>query len=98
MERRMSSLETVASTGIEGLDNILGGGFPRKRLYLLQGDPGVGKTTTALQFLLYGARMGEKCLYVTLSETKDELCAAARSHGWSLDEISIYEMTVGEGS
>jgi circadian clock protein KaiC len=66
-------------------------------MYLVQGDPGVGKTTLALQFLLEGVRVGERGLYVTLSETRDELHAAARAHGWSLEQLSIYEMAVGEG-
>ena len=61
------------ATGIEGLDNILEGGFPANRVYLVEGDPGTGKTTLALQFLMEGARLGEASLYVTLSETKEEL-------------------------
>lgn len=84
----------LASTGIEGLDKILRGGFPRDRIYLLEGNPGSGKTTIALQFLLEGARLGEKGLYVTLSETKDELFGVARSHRWSLDDISIYDLAL----
>ena len=85
-----------AATGIEGFDHILMGGFPRNRVYLLQGDPGVGKTTLGLQFLLEGARRGEKGLYITLSETIAELHEVARSHGWSLDSIALYEQLVGE--
>jgi len=85
-----------AATGIEGFDHILMGGFPRNRVYLLQGDPGVGKTTMGLQFLLEGARAGEQCLYITLSETIAELHEVARSHGWSLDSIALYEQLVGE--
>jgi circadian clock protein KaiC len=73
------------SSGVEGLDSVLQGGFRRNRLYLLEGDPGAGKTTLALQFLLEGIRNGEAGLYVTLSETAEELAAGARSHGWSLD-------------
>src|ERR1700758_669208 len=80
-------------TGTSGLDHILGGGFPPHALYLLQGDPGVGKTTLALQFLLAGSRRGESCLYVTFSETRDELFAVARSHGWSLDGIGFLELS-----
>ena len=76
-----------------GLDAILGGGLPIDRLYLLEGDPGTGKTTLALQFLLDGVRRGEAALYVTLSETTDELQAVADSHGWSLDGITIHELT-----
>ena len=85
-----------AATGIEGLDYILKGGFPRHRVYLLQGDPGVGKTTLALQFLLEGAKHGETGLYITLSETIEELHAVAKSHGWSLDSIHLFEQLVGE--
>lgn len=86
------------ATGIEGLDDILEGGLPAHRLYLIEGDPGTGKTTLALQFLREGARLGEPGLYVTLSETKDELNAVARSHGWSLDGFNIYEMVPAEDS
>ena len=81
------------STGIAGLDAVLHGGLPRDRLYLIDGSPGVGKTTLALQFLLEGLRRGEQCLYVTLSETKNELDAVAESHGWSLDGIAIIELS-----
>jgi circadian clock protein KaiC len=80
-------------TGIPGFDGILGGGFPARRLYLVQGDPGAGKTTLALRFLLEGVRRGERSLYVTLSETRDELADIARSHGWSLDGLSITEVS-----
>jgi len=79
-------------TGIEGFDDVLGGGFPAGRLYLVEGDPGAGKTTLAMQFLMAGARAGEPVLYVTLSETEEEMRAAARSHGWSLEGITIYEL------
>ncbi len=81
-----------ASTGISGLDDILGGGFPCQRLYLVQGDPGVGKTTLALQFLFEGVRSGERGLYITLSETREELVQVADSHGWDLDSIVVLEM------
>src|SRR5246127_1467545 len=86
------------STGIAGLDDILGGGFPRNRLYLVEGDPGTGKTTLALQFLLEGARLGERGLYVTLSESEDELRLVARRHGWSLDDISVFELVPPEAA
>lgn len=83
-------------TGVLGLDEVLGGGLPRDRLYLVQGEPGTGKTTLALQFLLEGASSGERCLYVTLSETRAEIEATARSHGWSLRDIVIIEMSALE--
>src|SRR5258708_23441406 len=84
------------STGIEGLDDIMGGGFPRNRLYLVQGDPGVGKTTLALQYLLEGVRQQERGLYITLSETKEELLEVAGSHGWSLDGFAVMELSAIE--
>jgi circadian clock protein KaiC len=97
MEAQLAAVETAtASTGIEGLDVILKGGLPRSHTYLLQGDPGAGKTTLSLQFLLEGARQGEKSLYVTLAETRRELEAVARSHGWNLDDIEIHEQLVRE--
>lgn len=86
----------VASSGIEGLDHILLGGFPRNHVYLLQGDPGVGKTTLGLQFLLEGVRRGEGALYLTLSETRDELHAVAESHHWDMTGVHVFEQLVGE--
>lgn len=91
-------MSDVAATGIEGLDYILLGGFPRNHVYLLQGDPGVGKTTLGLQFLLEGVRNGEKALYVTLSETRRELHAVARSHNWDIEGVEVFEQLVGEQS
>jgi len=88
----------IAATGIEGLDHILLGGFPRNHVYLLQGDPGVGKTTLGLQFLLEGVRNGETSLYITLSETKSELEAVAQSHHWDISGVHVYEELVGEES
>ncbi|MBU1756428.1 MAG: AAA family ATPase [Alphaproteobacteria bacterium] len=79
-------------TGIAGLDHILRGGFPAYRLYLVEGTPGTGKTTLALNFLLEGRKNGETALYITLSETADELHSVARSHGWSLDGIDLFEL------
>lgn len=81
-----------AGTGIDGLNDVLVGGFRYKRLYLVEGKPGTGKTTLALQFLIEGARHHEKCLYITLSETEAELRAGAASHGWDLDGIDIFEL------
>jgi circadian clock protein KaiC len=80
-------------SGIAGLDTVLNGGFTPHRLYLIEGAPGSGKTTLALQFLLEGIRQGERCLYVTLSETAEELREVAASHGWSLDGLHIHELT-----
>jgi circadian clock protein KaiC len=80
------------TTGIPGLDDILAGGLIPERLYLIDGNPGSGKTTLALQFLREGVRRGEKCLYVTLSETRSELGDGAASHGWSLDGIDVVEL------
>ena len=80
------------ATGIEGLDDILEGGFPAHRIYLIEGEPGTGKTTLALQFLMEGVRRGEAGLYITLSETREELAAVARSHSWNLDGFDIYEV------
>ncbi|CAN5913845.1 ATPase domain-containing protein [soil metagenome] len=86
-----------ASTGIAGLDSVLGGGLPRGHLYLLEGTPGAGKTTLGLQFLLEGRARGERSLYVTLSETETELGIVAGSHGWSLDGVEVFELVTEEG-
>jgi len=83
-------------SGIEGLDDILAGGLPSNCFYLVQGDPGSGKTTLALQFLLEGVRHGEKVFYITLSETKAELLQVAHSHGWSLDDVPLLELSAIE--
>src|ERR1700687_1390338 len=92
----MNSVEMIATkakTGIWGLDNILSGGFTRGHVFLVEGAPGTGKTTVALQFLLEGVEAGEKCLYITLSETERELRDGAMSHGWSLDSgIEVFEL------
>lgn len=86
----------MCATGVAGMDHILSGGLPVNRLYLVEGDPGVGKTTFALQFLLEGAKAGERGLYITLSETKEELQAVARSHGWVLEGFDIFELAAIE--
>ncbi len=83
-------------TGIRGLDDVLGGGFARNRSFLLEGAPGTGKTTIAMQFLLAGAAAGERGLYITMSETEDELRVSAASHGWKLDDVDIYELVPPE--
>ena len=85
------------STGITGLDDVLGGGLPAHHLYLVEGNPGAGKTTLGLQFLRTGADRGERGLYVTLSETRSELRTVAASHGWSLDDIEVFELVSSDG-
>jgi circadian clock protein KaiC len=87
--------QQAASTGIRGLDEILHGGFPRGEMHLIQGASGTGKTTLALQFLLAGASAGESGLYITLSQTKKGLEAIARSHRWSLDGLTVHELSPG---
>jgi circadian clock protein KaiC len=84
------------TTGIAGLDDVLYGGVGPNRVYLVEGTPGSGKTTLALQYLLEGVRRGESCIYVTLSETRLELNEVARSHGWSLDDITILDLVAPE--
>ena len=86
------SAKAPVTTGVEGLDLVLDGGLTPHRLYLIEGVPGSGKTTMAMQFLIEGVARGEKVLYVTLSETEEELREAAASHGWSLDGIQIHEL------
>jgi circadian clock protein KaiC len=85
--------DSKAGTGIAGLDYVLSGGFTRRHLFLVEGAPGTGKTTLALQFLLEGAKAGERGLYITLSESEGELREGAASHGWTLDDrISVFEL------
>ena len=90
----MSTTDTArhASTGIPGLDDLLRGGLPRNRLHLIEGEPGTGKTTLAMQFLLEGRRVGEAGLYVTLSETAEELHNVAASHGWTLEGLETFQL------
>ena len=94
----ISKSPRLVETGIEGLDDVLHGGLVADRLYLIEGNPGSGKTTLALQFLLAGVRRNERCLFVTLSETKEELLATADSHGWALDGIDILEIIPSDES
>ncbi|WP_320534093.1 ATPase domain-containing protein [Robbsia andropogonis] len=88
----MNSTNTRVSTGLAELDDILHGGLPPRRMYLVEGTPGTGKTTFGLQFLRDGLEKGEKVLYITLSETVEELDEVARGHGWSLDGITLFEL------
>jgi hypothetical protein len=90
--------EKRIATGITGLDDILSGGLPAEHLYLIEGDPGTGKTTLALQFLMEGLDAEESCLYITLSESKTELLLAAQSHGWNIDNLEIFELLPDERS
>jgi circadian clock protein KaiC len=92
----VSETSEKANLGVEGLDDITVGGLARGRLFLLEGSPGTGKTTIATQFLMAGAAAGERSLYITLSETEDELRSGAASHGWSLDGVDIFELVPPE--
>ena len=92
----MSGTMKQVSTGNQGLDLILRGGLPANRLYLLEGQPGSGKTTLALQFLRDGVERGEQALYITLSETKEELEVVAGSHGWRIDDFNVFELSAVE--
>lgn len=92
-----SSSSSRACTGVPGLDDILCGGLTKNRVYLVEGSPGAGKTTLALQFLMEGIRRGEKALYITLSETAEELREIAISHGWSIDGLSLFELVNDAG-
>lgn len=92
---KAKKLKTV-STGVRGLDDILRGGLPPKNFYMLQGAPGSGKTTAALQFLRAGLDQGERCIYVSLSQTEAELTSIAVSHGWSMDGIRVEELSASD--
>ncbi len=96
MENELADTSAKAAFGVRGLDDISNGGLLRGRLFLLEGSPGTGKTTIATQFLMDGAAAGENSLYITLSETEEELRASAASHGWSLDGIDIFELVPPE--
>ena len=92
----MTEITEKANFAVRGLDDVTSGGLTRGRLFLLEGSPGTGKTTLATQFLMAGAAAGESCLYITLSETDDELRSGAASHGWALEGIDIFELVPPE--
>ncbi len=96
MENQNSDTTRFLSTGVPGLDTILGGGLTSDRLYLIEGEPGTGKTTLALQFLYEGVRRGESVVYITLAETRVELTSVASSHGWSMDGIHVEDIIPDE--
>lgn len=95
-ERRVMAQDSFAGAGVPGFDRVLGGGWPRRNMYLVLGHPGTGKTTLALQFLLDGLRAGERTLYVTLSETSAEVRGAAASHGWNLDGVELFDLAAAQ--
>jgi circadian clock protein KaiC len=95
---RPSAEPNRVPTGVHGLDDVLGGGVAPNRLYLVEGAPGSGKTTLALRFLMEGRDRGEPGLYVTLSETAEELHSVAASHGWDLDGITLFELAAAEAA
>ncbi|RZL90379.1 MAG: circadian clock protein KaiC [Variovorax sp.] len=96
-QRTPSQPPILEPTGVPGLDEVLAGGLPAGHLYLVEGTPGAGKTTLGLQFLLQGRALAQKGLYVTLSETSDELAQGALSHGWDLEDIEIFDLVSDEG-
>ena len=98
MEAQNSVTNLFLATGVPGLDSVLAGGLTRDRLYLVEGEPGTGKTTLALQFLNEGARHGEVVLYITLAETAVELRSVAHSHGWNMDGIQVEEIIPNENA
>lgn len=97
-KRNEAEVEALAHTGVGGLDDVLDGGWTRNRLYLVEGVPGSGKTTLAMQFLIEGMERGEKVLYITLSETRAELLGVAESHGWDISEMPICEIVPVENT
>src|ERR1041385_8128134 len=92
LNKQLAPAVTRCSSGCEGLDDVLGGGLPVGHFYLIEGEPGTGKTTIALQFVAEGLRRNEKVLYVTLSESRDELVMVAQIHGLSIDGVHILEL------
>lgn len=90
------TLSNICKTGVVGLDDIVCGGLPRGHVYLIQGEPGTGKTTLGMQFLMEGVRNGEKVLYITFSETRRELREVAAGHGWNIADVELLELSVIE--
>ena len=98
MQAQNSDTTYFLGSGVPGLDTVLAGGLTRDRLYLVEGEPGTGKTTLALQFLNEGARQGEPVLYITLAETAVELRSVAQSHGWDMNGIQVEEIIPNENA
>jgi circadian clock protein KaiC len=96
MKTQNTDSESFLSTGVPGLDNILGGGLTRERIYLIEGEPGTSKTTTGMQFLVDGVNNGESVVYITLAETAAELQGVAQSHGWSMEGMHVHEVLPSE--
>ena len=96
LNEQLTSAVTRCSSGCKGLDDVLGGGLPVGHFYLIEGEPGTGKTTLALQFVAEGLKRGEKVLYVTLSESRDELLAVAKMHGLKVDDTAVFEVRPSE--
>jgi circadian clock protein KaiC len=96
LHERIAPTITRCSSGSAGLDDVLGGGLPIGHFYLIEGEPGTGKTTLALQFVADGLKLGEKVLYVTLSESRDELLAVAENHGLAVDASAVLEVRPSE--
>lgn len=92
----MTTSYPLCGSGVAGLDEVLSGGFPRGHVYLIQGEPGTGKTTLGMQFLLEGARQLERVLYITFSETRQELSTIAESHGWDIGRVHLLELSAIE--
>ena len=92
-----AATDSLVTTGVAGLDDVLHGGLTPHRMYLVEGTPGAGKTTLALHFLLSGVARGERAMYVTLSETPEELHSAASGHGWDLAGVEIVELQAADG-
>src|SRR5262252_8840801 len=96
LDERLAPTTTRCSSGCNGLDDVLAGGLPAGHFYLIEGEPGTGKTTLALQFVAEGLKRGERVLYVTLSESRDELIAVAETHGLAIEPSAVLEVRPSE--